>query len=107
MGTDIRTGNMPTNISSNNRHSSSKLSGQGQATPPQPGQAKSADSVSMTDKVSHLQEIETRLAAIPSVNSAKVDQIKQAIADGSFKIDPSSIANKLMDMETSILDSDK
>lgn len=58
------------------------------------------DRVSVTSEASRLQKIEEQLSNVPAVNSAKVAEIKQAIADGSFTIDPQAIASKLIAFET-------
>ena len=59
-----------------------------------------ADRVSMTPEASMLQNIEEKLSAVPDFNHAKVAQIKAAIADGSFTIDPQRIAEKLIAFES-------
>lgn len=44
-----------------------------------------------------LQEIESELANTPTMNSERVAEIRQAIAQGNFKIDASKIADGLVD----------
>lgn len=58
------------------------------------------DRVSVTAEATRLQQIEEKLSAVPEVNSAKVAEIKAAIANGTFSIDPQTIANKLIAFET-------
>lgn len=58
-----------------------------------------ADRVSVTSEATRLQEIEEQLMAAPEVNSAKVAEIKFAIANGSFDINPQRIAEKLIAFE--------
>lgn len=107
MSNDIRTGSLPVNISSNNSHKSLKSSGQSShPTPVRAEQHKQIDIVSMTDKVSRLQEIESLLAAIPPVNDKLVAEIGQAMADGSFEIDPERVASMLIEMESGVLNTD-
>lgn len=102
MSTEIKTGNMPASVISNNTTKATKANGQSEAlAQPQGQQRVSSDTVSITDQVSRLQSIENELSTIPVVNEAKVAEIKAAIADGSFEIDPQSIASKLIDMESS------
>lgn len=50
----------------------------------------------MTDAVSRLRQIEEQIARVPAVDSAKVAEIRAAIRDGSFSIDPRSTAEKLL-----------
>lgn len=59
-----------------------------------------ADRVSVTSEAARLQKIEEQLSAVPAVNSAKVAEIKAAIANGTFTIDPQAIASKLIAFET-------
>lgn len=107
MSTEIRISNLPVNINSTNSHKSLKTSGQGpHSDPVHAEQTNSADIVSMTDKVSRLQEIESLLAAIPPVNDKLVAEISLAIADGSFEIDPGRVASRLIEMESGTLNSD-
>lgn len=108
MSTDIRTGHIPVNISStSSSHKNLKAQQHNASTvAEQPTQTKSADVVSMTDQVSRLQQIESLLAAIPAVNDQLVAEISQSIADGSFEIDPGSVASKLIEMESGVLDTD-
>ncbi len=58
------------------------------------------DKVSMTSEAARLQKIEEQLSAVPAVNSQKVAEIKAAIANGSFTIDPQAIASKLIAYES-------
>ena len=58
------------------------------------------DKVSVTSEASRLQKIEEQLSTVPAVNSARVAEIRAQIADGSFKIDPATIADKLISFET-------
>lgn len=59
------------------------------------------DSVSVTDTASRLLQIEDQLSTMPVVNDQRVAEIKQAIAEGSYKIDPERIAEKLIRFESS------
>ncbi len=103
MSTNIQTGNMPANI---NSHKNSKTTEQNvNSAPVRAEQAKSTDTVSITDEVSRLQDIEARLAAIPAVNDAAVAEISRAIAEGTLEIDLQGIASKLIEMESGVLNS--
>ena len=50
-------------------------------------------------EASRLRAMADRLAAMPEVDHERVAAIKQAIADGSYKVDPRGIAEKLMEFE--------
>ena len=109
MSNDIRTGSIPVSITSNNSQKNARTAEQGpnlEAAKSGPTNTALADTVSMTDTASRLQEIENLLAAIPPVNDALVAEIGQAIADGSIEINLERIAANLIEMETGVLDSD-
>jgi negative regulator of flagellin synthesis FlgM len=42
-------------------------------------------------------QVSASLASTPVVNQAHVDEIKQAIAEGRFKVNPEAVADKLID----------
>ena len=43
--------------------------------------------------------IEELLAKVPDVDSTRVAEIKSAIADGSYQVDPEKIVDKLLQIE--------
>ena len=63
--------------------------------------AKSADSgqtaVTLSPQAAQLKQLETELAAIPVVDRARVDSIKQAIAAGQYTINTENIGKQLVD----------
>lgn len=48
---------------------------------------------------SRLQQIQERIDGTPEVDTARVEAIKQAIAEGNFPIDPARIAQKFVELE--------
>ncbi|MFA5679688.1 MAG: flagellar biosynthesis anti-sigma factor FlgM [Pseudomonas sp.] len=56
--------------------------------------------VKLSNQAQQLQAIEERLRDLPEVDSARVEQIKQAIADGSYQPDSGRIADKLIALES-------
>ncbi|MFO7541396.1 MAG: flagellar biosynthesis anti-sigma factor FlgM [Thiobacillus sp.] len=52
--------------------------------------------VSLSARASQLKQLEAQLAAIPVVDRARVDSIKQAIAAGHYTINPDNIAEGLI-----------
>lgn len=52
--------------------------------------------VALSPLSARLQQIEGSLASTPAVNSERVAEIRQAIAQGNFRIDPSKIADGLI-----------
>jgi negative regulator of flagellin synthesis FlgM len=61
------------------------------STSPVPG----SDSVKLSSLSTHLQSIGASVSG-PEFDRAKVDKIKQAIADGSLTIDSSVVADKIL-----------
>lgn len=46
-----------------------------------------------------MQAIEERLRDLPEVDSERVAQIRQAIAQGNYSVDSTRIADKLLNLE--------
>lgn len=55
------------------------------------------DSVNITTLSAQLQALEGKLSSIEVVDTARVQAIKDAIAEGRFKINPEVIADRLLD----------
>jgi len=64
----------------------------------------SADRVSLTGEARQLQELETRLASEPVVDSQRVQTIRSAVENGTFTVNPERIAEKLMSLEEALTD---
>ncbi|HUX25741.1 MAG TPA: flagellar biosynthesis anti-sigma factor FlgM [Burkholderiales bacterium] len=54
------------------------------------------ESVQLSPLSSQMQAIEASMAETPVVDSARVAEIKQAIADGRFKVNPHAVADSLL-----------
>jgi len=55
------------------------------------------DAVTLTESAASLQKLEAKIADMPDVDMAKVDRIKQQLADGSFEVNADSTAAKILD----------
>ena len=67
------------------------------STKPEAGAgAAAAPQVELSPLSARIQEIESTIASAPAINSARVAEIRQAIAEGNFKIDSSRIADGLI-----------
>jgi len=77
-----------------------------QQTPVESGKSSTADTVSLSDNAVQLGKVDNTAITAPVVDAKRVEQVKQAISDGSFKVDAGKIADKLMQFET-VLTSDK
>jgi negative regulator of flagellin synthesis FlgM len=61
--------------------------------------AGSGEAVHLSSEAQQLQKITDSLRDQPSVNSARVADLKAAIADGSYKVDSNRVASKLLNFE--------
>lgn len=59
------------------------------------------DSVSLTDMAARLRGLEASLAEQPEVDSDRVAAIQRALEDGSYQVDATRIADKLLNFEAS------
>jgi negative regulator of flagellin synthesis FlgM len=53
--------------------------------------------VTLSARASQLKQLESQLAAVPVVDRARVESIKQAIASGQYAVNPENIAAGLID----------
>lgn len=63
-----------------------------------------ADQVSLTPTAQQLRGLEQQIADQPVVDSQKVNAVKEALANGSFEINPERIAAKMMSLEKALGD---
>ena len=61
--------------------------------------AQTGDHVTLTTSGRSLQKLSEAIAQAPVVNAAKVSSIKQAVSSGSYAIDASSVADKMLQAE--------
>jgi negative regulator of flagellin synthesis FlgM len=71
----------------------------GVAIPAADGASKPASPVRITDQARQLAALEQAMNALPVVNEAKVAALRTAIEDGSYKVVPERIADKLLRMD--------
>lgn len=64
-----------------------------------PNGAGAEDVVQLTDLGARLQELGKAVESVPEVDRARVEQLRQALSDGTYQIDPEAIADKLVAME--------
>ncbi|MCG9962633.1 MAG: flagellar biosynthesis anti-sigma factor FlgM [Shewanella sp.] len=60
------------------------------------------DSVVITAQAQQLQGAQTKMASLPEVDQKKVAEIKQAIAEGRYKIDPERLAANIASFEAEL-----
>lgn len=78
----------------------------GQTTARTPARADQTE-VTLSARSAQLKELETRLAAIPVVDRARVENIKQAIASGQYTINTANIGEQLLDSVKDMLNAAK
>jgi negative regulator of flagellin synthesis FlgM len=81
-----------TNQSKVNAKASSPIKSEG-------GESKSDDAVNLTGKAQQLDKLVSTLKEQPVSNAVRVAEIKEAISNGSYQIDSTRVANKLLDFE--------
>ncbi len=60
------------------------------------------DSVSLTDTAARLQKLENTIAELPVVDAQKVEDIRSAIANGEYEVNPGRIADKMMSFDAEL-----
>ncbi len=58
-----------------------------------------AETVKFSSEAQMLNKLEEQLSELPDTNEGRIASIKQAIADGTFSINPERIATKLASLE--------
>jgi len=64
---------------------------------------KGADAVSLSDLSAQMHELEARLSAEPSFDSNRVEQMKEAIRSGDYKVNADAVADGLIDSVRQLL----
>ena len=64
------------------------------------GKSSATDTVSLSDNAVQLGKVELSVASAPVIDAQRVEQLKQAIANGSYKVDAKEVADKLMQFES-------
>jgi negative regulator of flagellin synthesis FlgM len=64
------------------------------------------DKVSFTSSAALLQELEKEVAALPVVDSARVEAVQRQLATSSYQIDPARTAEKMLSIERALAGKD-
>ncbi len=64
------------------------------------GKSSATDTVSLSDNAVQLGKAEHSVATTPVIDTQRVEQLKQAIANGSYEVDAGKVADKLMQFES-------
>lgn len=79
--------------------SNSVVTDKSQGEGPSAATAQTGDHVTLTNSARSMQKIEEAVAKTPVVNADKVAAAKQALSAGTYRINPSRIAGKLLKYE--------
>ncbi|MEQ7919571.1 flagellar biosynthesis anti-sigma factor FlgM [Xanthomonas sp. WHRI 1810A] len=93
--------NSSTAVASTTRTAATKETSKTEAVTPVSSSASvsSGEAVHLSSEAQQLQKITDSLRDQPAVNSARVAELKAAIADGSYKVDSNRVASKLLNFE--------
>lgn len=58
------------------------------------------DTVRLTDAAQDLSRLEAQVKSAPEVDSRRVEQLRLAVQNGTYKVDTDAIATKLLNFET-------
>lgn len=61
--------------------------------------ASADDGVKLTGLATRLQALTQSVAEVPQVDQARVDAVRQTLADGKYQIEPNTVADKLLAFE--------
>lgn len=67
------------------------------------GATAAADQMRLTGDAAGLQALERELGAAPAgIDVAKVNAIRASLADGSYRVDPQAIADRMLSLENAL-----
>ena len=90
----------PSKVPSSSDESQVKQTVEQTSTQQESGKSSNADTVSLSDNAVQLGKLNDTVKSTPVVDTQRVEQVKQAIKDGSYEVDPAKIADKLMQFES-------
>ena len=60
------------------------------------------DRFSLTDQAAQIQALESQVSNLPVVDTKRVTDVQQAIATGELRINPESVADKILKFEVGL-----
>lgn len=61
-----------------------------------------SEGVNLSNRAKAMKQAEQQLREQPEIDDARVAQIRQALEDGTYKVDAKQLAQKMLDMDKSI-----
>ena len=80
-----------------------KISRSGENAAAPQSSATAGTAVSITEQAKQLAALEQAVQSLPAVNEARVAEIRTAIQEGRYQVDPERIAEKLLCIEQELL----
>ncbi|AUZ55086.1 flagellar biosynthesis anti-sigma factor FlgM [Stenotrophomonas acidaminiphila] len=65
----------------------------------EPRPVEAADSVRLTGEATSLQAMQRELSAAPAIDSARVQAVREALENGSYRINPDAIAQRMLELD--------
>lgn len=65
-------------------------------------QAARGENVNLSKQAKELRQMGEKLESYPEVDDSRVEAIRNALADGSYKVDAEKVAQKMLEMDKSI-----
>ncbi|MDF0532950.1 flagellar biosynthesis anti-sigma factor FlgM [Shewanella yunxiaonensis] len=90
-----------------NTNSVTRSSGKAEQDTETSSVANNDDSVVVSAQAQQLQGMQSKIASMPDVDMKKVAEIKQAISEGRYKVDPEKLANNIAQFESNMVDLDQ
>lgn len=71
---------------------------------PEQAKAQSArgENVNLSSQAKNLKQLEQKLGDYPEMDDDRIEQIRSALENGTYKIDAEKVAQKMLDMDKSI-----
>ncbi|MGM0570646.1 flagellar biosynthesis anti-sigma factor FlgM [Marinobacter sp.] len=60
------------------------------------------ENVNLSKQAREIRQMGEKLESAPEVDDSRVEQIRAALADGSYKVDAEKVAQKMLEMDKSI-----
>jgi negative regulator of flagellin synthesis FlgM len=64
------------------------------------GKSSTSDTVSLSESAVQLGKLQNTVVSMPVADTQRIEQVKQAIHDGSYEVDAARVADKLMQFES-------
>lgn len=61
--------------------------------------ARAGDSLRLTGEATGLQALQRELSTAPAIDAQRVAEVRQALENGTYKIDPARIADRMIEMD--------